>query len=162
MQREIDLGAYRLIVRFTLLASVALVVFGLYRLLERDFIFGAAGMILGVLALLPSQLFTIRPDPAAQHTLFLLTKPDCSLCDEAHQVLRTLVDGTPFTLQLVNIEEDRRLRARFKNHIPVVIWQGEELARLRVEPEPMRARLASILSRASPKEASSTSGAESL
>ncbi|MBI2079057.1 MAG: glutaredoxin family protein [Euryarchaeota archaeon] len=157
MPRDIDLGAYRLVVRFTLLASVALVVFGLYRLLQRDFLLGLAGMVLGVLALLPSQLFAIRPDPAAQHLLFLLSKPDCSLCDEAHGVLRKLVDGTPFTIQVVNIEEDRRLRRRFKEHIPVVIWQGEELARLRLDPDAMRARLDSILSRTLKHPAPSTS-----
>lgn len=150
MRRQLDLGAYRLLVRFSLLLSVASVVFGMYRLLETDLILGAIGIGLGVALLVPSQYFRIRPVPGAENILVLLSRRNCALCDEARAVLRPMAENTPFTVQEIDVDSDRRLRRRFKNFVPVVLWQGDELARLRIDREALSARLHEILEARAP------------
>ena len=144
-RREIPLGAYRLVVRFTLLLSIAFVVFGLYSLLEGKLLLALVGIVAGVLTLVPSQYYRIRAEAGAENLLVLLTKPDCSLCEEAREVVRIAVDGTPFQVQEVNIEDHPALRRRFKNFIPVVLYEGDELFRLRISIEELRPILDRIL-----------------
>lgn len=141
---EVSHSAFRLIVRFSLLLSIALVVAGIYQLLQGVLGLGLAAIGLGVLALVPSQYFRIRPEPGAENVLVLVTKQDCLLCEEARLVLRTLIEGTPFRVQEVDLADHRYLR-RFKNHVPVLLWQGDELARLRVDAPAVRAHLEAIL-----------------
>lgn len=144
------MGVYRLLTRFTLLFSVACVVFGMYRLLQNDLVLGAIGIGLGVLLLAPSQYFRIRPVPGAENILVLLSRKNCTLCDEARPVLRAVVENTPFAVQEIDVDSDRRLRRRFKNFVPVVLWQGDELARLRVDRDALSARLHQILAARAP------------
>lgn len=141
---EVSHSAFRLIVQFSLLASIALVVYGIYQLLQGSLGPGLAGIGLGILALVPSQYFRIRPDPEAENVLLFITKQDCLLCDEARIVLRSAIEGTPFQVQELDLRDHRYLR-RFKNAIPVVLWQGDELARLRVDGPEIRRRLEEIL-----------------
>lgn len=145
VQRHIPIGAYRLLVRFTLLLSVALVVYGIYQLLQGNAALGLIGIVAGVLTLVPSQYFQVRAEPGAENLLVLLTKPECSLCEEAREVVRIAVDGTPFQVQEVNIEDYPPLRRRFKNFIPVVLYQGDELLNLRISVEELRPILDRIL-----------------
>lgn len=144
MQRELELRAYRLVARFSLLLSLAAVVFGLYELLSRQWGLGLMGVGVGVLLLVPSQYFRIRPDPAAENLLVLVTRENCSLCDEARVAIRAAAQGTPFTVQEFDVRDHRHLR-RFKNHVPVLFWQGDELGRLRIEAEAVRQRLMDVL-----------------
>lgn len=144
MPREIGHHAFRLIVQFSLLASVGLVVFGIYQLLEGALGLGLAGIGLGILALVPSQYFRIRPDPEAENLLLLVTKEDCLLCEEARAVLRQVIADTPFRVQELDLGDHRYLR-RFKNHVPVLLWQGDELSRLRIDPDELRGKLSEIL-----------------
>jgi hypothetical protein len=144
-ERELPIGAYRLLVRFTLLLSIALVVFGIYNLLNGRLALAAGGIVAGVLTLIPSQYYRIRAEPGAENLLVLLTKPECSLCEEAREVVRIAVDGTPFQVQEVNIEDHPPLRRRFKNFIPVLLYQGDDLLRLRFSMEEVRAIIDRIL-----------------
>ena len=63
-------------------------------------------------------------------TLTLYTKPDCSLCDEAHAALERVRERVPFDLELVDISADLELAERYGERIPVVLVDGE--ASLRV------------------------------
>jgi hypothetical protein len=146
-RRDLSLGAFRLLVRFSLLASIALVVLGLYEVLpaQNHPWVGLATIVAGVILLLPSQAFRIRPEPGAENQLILLGKPDCSLCDEAREVLRVAIVGTPFQIQEIDIQDHPRLRRRFKDAIPVLFHQGDEVARLRIGLDPIRAYLAAQL-----------------
>jgi glutaredoxin len=55
----------------------------------------------------------------------LYTKPDCSLCDSAAQALARVRERVPFDLEVVDIEPDAGLRARYGERVPVVMLDGE-------------------------------------
>jgi glutaredoxin len=59
-------------------------------------------------------------------TLTLYTKPDCSLCDEAHAALERVRARVPFDLELVDISNDFDLAERYGERIPVVLVDGAE------------------------------------
>ena len=58
-------------------------------------------------------------------TLFM--KPGCHLCEDAEALLLRLQNELPFDLQLVDITADATLYDRYKEAVPVVEWNGEEL-----------------------------------
>ena len=65
-------------------------------------------------------------------TLTLYIKPDCPLCDEALDELEAARHIVPFTLEVVSIRTDLALYEKYKDDIPVVCLEGEELFRHRV------------------------------
>lgn len=74
-------------------------------------------------------------------TITLYTKPECALCTEAELMLRTLQREIAFTLVLCDITRDRRLLAQYQYDIPVVVLDGVELCRHRVDLERVRRAL---------------------
>lgn len=148
--RELSLRRYRWLVRLSLLAGVASVVAGLWAALHALWGPALLGLGAGILLLWPSQHFRIRPEPGSERVLSLLTKKECSLCDEARILLPTLLEGTPFRVEETDIDTERFLRRHFRTQVPVLLWQGETLAQLRFEPAEVRARLAEIQARLPP------------
>ncbi|HEX9816403.1 MAG TPA: glutaredoxin family protein [Candidatus Thermoplasmatota archaeon] len=163
VRRELDIRLFRFIVRASLLAALTFVVLGLYMAIPRgdgeSFVvpprpfedrpglrlgLAVASIGVGVMALGASQYFRVRPDPTAENLLVLVSKDHCMLCDEARHVIREVTKETPFTLQEIDVRDHRHL-ARFKNFIPVLFWQGDELARLKVDPDELRTKLQGIL-----------------
>ena len=59
-------------------------------------------------------------------TLTLYTKPDCSLCDDAHAALERVRERIPFELHVLDISADPGLAERYGGRIPVVLVDGEE------------------------------------
>jgi glutaredoxin len=67
-------------------------------------------------------------------TVVLYGKPgECSLCEEAREVLERVKARAPFELLEVDIREDPEVFARFKYDIPVVFVEGREAFRHRVD-----------------------------
>ena len=60
--------------------------------------------------------------------VILYTRKGCHLCDEAHQLLARW----QLAPQLVDIDEDPELRARYDTCVPVVVIDGQERFRGRV------------------------------
>jgi hypothetical protein len=77
--------------------------------------------------------------------LTFYSKPRCSLCEEAWDVVqevRAAVEHTvSTTLTLVDITTDSSLMASYRYDIPVLLVDGRPAFRLRVDPERLRARL---------------------
>jgi glutaredoxin len=75
----------------------------------------------------------------------LYARPDCHLCDEARRRLLDLQrDGVDFELEEVNIETDEQLHAGYLERIPVVELEGEIVSELFLDPDGLRARLATL------------------
>ncbi len=75
-------------------------------------------------------------------TVTLYTKPGCLLCAEAEHKLRALQLEIAFELILCDITQDPQLMAQYQYDIPVVMCEGSELCRHRVDVERVRRALA--------------------
>ena len=65
----------------------------------------------------------------------------CHLCDDALAVLERIRRVEPFALELVDIERDPVLHARYLERIPVIALDGEELFDYFVDERALLARL---------------------
>lgn len=74
-------------------------------------------------------------------TVTLYTKPGCLLCVKAERVLRALQSELSFELVLTDITQDPQLYERYRYDIPVVLLDGVELCRHRVDVEKLRRAL---------------------
>ena len=80
----------------------------------------------------------------ASTTLTLIGKPDCHLCDVAHDVVDVVVgelsDADADRLEIVelSINDDPTLFERWWEKIPVVLIDGELHAHWRVSPDRLR------------------------
>lgn len=68
------------------------------------------------------------------------SRPGCHLCDVALHEIRTL-EPLPFELEVVDIESDEALLARYLERIPVVELDGEELYEFHVDRDDLKRRL---------------------
>jgi glutaredoxin len=71
-------------------------------------------------------------------TVTLYTKPDCHLCDSAHEVLEEIREEFDFDIERVDISRDRALHKRYGVRIPVVAVDGVELFEHRVDDRKLR------------------------
>ena len=74
-------------------------------------------------------------------TVRIYTKPRCSLCAQARRVLEEIRTRVDFVLEVVDMREDPDTWARYRHAVPVVTVNGEEIARLRVDPVGLESRL---------------------
>jgi glutaredoxin len=72
----------------------------------------------------------------------LYSKPDCPLCDEARAALERVRVSTAFELEEVDIAADPALEARYRERVPVVALDGEELFDFVVDEHALERRLA--------------------
>ncbi|MCZ6771744.1 MAG: glutaredoxin family protein [Proteobacteria bacterium] len=74
--------------------------------------------------------------------LTLLTRRECSLCDEFRAELERWDDGRNcYVLTVVDIDTDPNLRARFGLRVPVLLHGEAELCAGRFNPVPLSALL---------------------
>lgn len=74
-------------------------------------------------------------------TVTLYTKPGCHLCDDVRQLLDELAPERGFVVEEIDIERDAALFAQYRYEIPVVLVDGVEVARGRVDERALIARL---------------------
>jgi glutaredoxin len=60
-------------------------------------------------------------------TVTLYSRPGCHLCDDAREALARVREHAPFTLDEIDITADDALHARYRERIPVVAVDGDEL-----------------------------------
>ena len=71
----------------------------------------------------------------------LYTRVGCHLCDDAKQVLDRVQARVPFQLQVVDIDTDPALVEKYGWEIPVVLVDGQKVAKLRVDEAALERRL---------------------
>jgi glutaredoxin len=74
-------------------------------------------------------------------TVRLYGREGCHLCDDALAVLERLRADEPFALEVVDIEQDPALHARYLERIPVIALDGDELFDFFVDERALLARL---------------------
>jgi glutaredoxin len=73
--------------------------------------------------------------------VIIYSRPECHLCDEAKAAIENSNCSEHYTLEEVNIESDEGLLKKFKYDIPVVLIDGEEAFRHRVDPDEFKIRV---------------------
>jgi hypothetical protein len=71
----------------------------------------------------------------------LYTRVRCHLCDVAKGVLDDVRRDRPFDLDVVDIDGDPDLVAKYGTEIPVVLVNGRKAFKYRVDPNAFRERL---------------------
>ena len=69
----------------------------------------------------------------AKRHVIIYSRPGCHLCDEAKAVIQNAGCSEHFTLEEINIESDDELLRKYKYDIPVVMIDGVEAFRHRVD-----------------------------
>ncbi|MBM2822156.1 MAG: hypothetical protein HW413_902 [Thermoleophilia bacterium] len=83
-----------------------------------------------------------RPVPISQlRRVSLYHAADCHLCVRALEVVRGVQDELGFELELVDIDGEPELEARYREHLPVVEIDGERAFTYFVDAEALRRRL---------------------
>jgi Glutaredoxin-like domain (DUF836) len=77
--------------------------------------------------------------------LTLVGKPGCHLCDEMRAVVERVLRGTALELLELNVESHPDLEARYVFEIPVLLLEGQEIARHRTTEDELRERLRKAL-----------------
>ena len=65
-------------------------------------------------------------------TFTLLSKPGCHLCDDVRALLAEIQPQHHFQLEEIDITSDADLFARYRYDIPVLLRNGQEVARGRI------------------------------
>jgi thiol-disulfide isomerase/thioredoxin len=81
-----------------------------------------------------------QPDAAPRFTLY--GRAWCHLCEEMLQALHPIVAEFGASVDVVDIDTDPALVARYDELVPVLVWGGVELARYRLDAERLRSALA--------------------
>jgi glutaredoxin len=74
----------------------------------------------------------------------LYGKPGCHLCEEAHAVVADVRQRHPFDLEEIDITRDPSLEALYRERIPVIKIDGEEVLELVIEATELEKALASM------------------
>ena len=74
----------------------------------------------------------------------LLGKPDCHLCHVMEDVVAPVLAARGIALVVRDVRDDPELLRRYRNEIPVLLAGDVELARHRVTPDDLHARLDSL------------------
>lgn len=77
----------------------------------------------------------------ARHTVTLLTRAGCHLCEQAQPVLERICEQAGAALSVLDVDADRELRAEYGDRLPVFLLDGNEHGYWQVEPERLRAAL---------------------
>ena len=73
--------------------------------------------------------------------LTLYTRPGCHLCEDMKALLSRLKTRQAFVLTEVDISSSLTLQRLYQHHIPVLLLDGEEVARHRVGEDELLALL---------------------
>jgi glutaredoxin len=69
------------------------------------------------------------------------SKPECHLCDLVKNVIQEVARRRRFRLEIRNILDDPNDLQKYKNAIPVIMVEGEEIARYRLTAHDLEAAL---------------------
>ncbi len=75
-----------------------------------------------------------RSEMNAPRLVTLYSKPGCHLCEELRALLDDLQPIYDLTVEEIDILRDKALYTRYRYDIPVVLFNGTEIARGRVDP----------------------------
>ena len=75
--------------------------------------------------------------------LCLVTRPDCQLCDEMKRVLDAVLQPRGLAYETIDVDSDPGLAERFGDVVPVLLRDGQPVAKVRLH----RRRLERILRR---------------
>lgn len=78
-------------------------------------------------------------------TIEIMTKKDCSLCDDAKEIVEQVIAEFSAELKMTDIESDPELLERYKEKIPVVLINGEESFVYKVHPVTLHKKLEKLL-----------------
>ncbi len=70
--------------------------------------------------------------------LVLYSRPGCHLCEDMRAALLPLLHAAGIGLDVVNIDDDAALRARYGLRIPVLAFDGEVIAEGRLDVDALR------------------------
>jgi len=73
--------------------------------------------------------------------VIVYSRPGCHLCDEAKAAIENSNCSDLFSLEEVNIESDDALLKKYRYDIPVILIDGVEAFKHRVDPEQFRMRV---------------------
>ena len=73
--------------------------------------------------------------------VIVYSRPECHLCEEAKLALHSAGCADQFTLEEINIESDPELLRKYKYDIPVVMIDGVEAFRHRVDVARFRTQI---------------------
>ncbi len=71
----------------------------------------------------------------------IYSRPGCHLCDDAKAVIEQFRSGYAMELQTINVENSPDLESRYGNDIPVVLINGQEAFRHRVDRKELERKL---------------------
>ncbi|MFC6067483.1 glutaredoxin family protein [Streptomyces ochraceiscleroticus] len=83
---------------------------------------------------------TPRKNPA-DHTVTLIGKPGCHLCDDAQKVIEAVCAETGAVWEKQDITEDEELYRKYWEQIPVILVDGAQHDFWRVDPQRLRKAL---------------------
>ncbi len=75
------------------------------------------------------------------HTVTLITRVDCHLCDDALAAIQALAGEVEFGFEVLDVDAEPARQDRFGDRVPVVLVDGREHGYWRVEPERLRTAL---------------------
>ena len=73
--------------------------------------------------------------------VIVYSRPGCHLCDEAKTAIKNSNTSDHYFLEEINIESDKELLRKYKHDTPVIMIDGEEAFRHRVDPEQFKIRI---------------------
>jgi glutaredoxin len=71
----------------------------------------------------------------------IYSKPGCHLCEDVRALVDELAPERGLAVEEINIETDPALFARYRYEIPVVLIDGKEIARGRIDERQLLAGL---------------------
>lgn len=74
--------------------------------------------------------------------LTLLSRGYCHLCDDMRILVDAIRQEFGFELVVVDVDSDPEIEQRYGEDVPVLLHQGREIARHRLQPEVLRRYLA--------------------
>ena len=79
----------------------------------------------------------------ARDRLVLYSRADCRLCDDMLAALRSRL-GAEFPVTIIDIDGDPALKARYGEHVPVLVTGETELCRHRLDAAKLTAYLSGM------------------
>jgi glutaredoxin len=79
--------------------------------------------------------------PVTLPRVVIYSRPGCHLCEEMKALVDRVRRSVPFDLSVIDISNDDALEERYGVEIPVLVIDGEQVARYRVSEWEFRQRL---------------------
>jgi glutaredoxin len=74
----------------------------------------------------------------------IYSRPGCHLCDDAKAVIEPFSSRYPLQITVTNVDSDAALRAAYGNDIPVIMINGTEAFRHRIDAAALERKLKAL------------------